>query len=209
MEKEKSIARVVLLLVLCGIIQQAAAQKIWEVRKGCIRMQGNVAPGYLFSQKYLAAYVAGDMDLFLDDRTAFTGAVWVSFSTAKKNAEGLLANHSVFGGVNYHFLKPGRFDPYVGLTPGMALVQTAYRNSEGVLQKSAFSAAPLISLSAGCNYYVGLFFHFFLKAQGVVGQTFGNAPMPSRLDELKVTAGLGWNFRAWKPKKRDVWKQKN
>ncbi|MEZ4929070.1 MAG: hypothetical protein R2777_03555 [Chitinophagales bacterium] len=207
-EKTNVIIALCTVFLLQFFVPHINAQKIWEVRKGTIRAQGNLAPGYLFSQKYFAAYVTGDMDLFLDDRAAFTGSVWVSFNTAPENKEGLRANHSLFGGMNYHFLKPQRFDPYVGLTPGVALVRSAYYDDSYTLTKSNFSIAPLISLSTGFNYYVGSFFHFFVKAQGVVGQTFGNAPSPSRLDELKVTLGLGWNFRAWKPKKTDVWKQK-
>lgn len=207
-QKANVVAVFCIAFLLLGFVQNLAAQKIWEVRKGCIRAQGNLAPGYLFSQKYFAAYVTGDMELFLDDRAAFTGAVWVSFSTKPKNKEGLTDNHSLFAGMDYHFLKPKRFDPYVGITPGVALVRAAYNNKEGVLTKSKFSAAPLISLAVGCNYYVGSFFHFFVKVQGVAGQTFGNAPSPSRLDELKMTAGLGWNIRAWKPKKTDEWKQR-
>ncbi len=191
-------------LLLCAT--NSKAQKIWETRKGSLRAQGNLAPGYLFSQKFLAAYITGEAEVFLDDRTALNGAVWVSFVTNRKDAVGITANHALFTGINYHFLKPGRFDPFIGLSPGMGLVQAAYRDDEGILQRSKFSPIPLIGASAGCNYYVGWFFHFFVKVQGVAGQMFGDLPAPVRVDELKITAGLGWNIRAWKPKKRDVWK---
>lgn len=200
-------AVVIIMLLMVSAIQ-LPAQKIWETRKGCFRAQGNLAPGYLFSQKFLAAYVTGDMDLFLDDRTAFTGAIWISFATNRKNAPGITANHALFSGINYHFLKPGRFDPFIGVTPGLGLVQGAFKNNEGVLTKSKFTPVPLIAASVGCNYYVGWFFHFFIKVQGVAGQAFGNMPEPVRVDELKVTAGLGWNIRVWKPKRKDFWKQR-
>ncbi len=203
----KIVFTAVLLTIL--FMHDSSAQKIWEARKGCIRAQGNLAPGYLFSQKFLAAYVTGEAEVFLDDRAAVNGAVWASFATNMKNTVGLTANHALFTGMNYHFLKPGRFDPYIGFSPGAGLVRAAYRNSEGILQQGNFTIAPLISASAGCNYYVGWFFHFFVKVQGVTGQTFSNLPEPIRLDELKITAGLGWNVRAWKPKKKDVWKERN
>lgn len=209
-EKHKTnvVALFCITFLLLGFFQKTTAQKIWEVRKGCIRAQGNLAPGYLFSQKYFAAYVTGDIELFLDDCAAFTGAVWVSFNTKPKNKEGITANHSLFAGMDYHFLKPKKFDPYIGITPGVAMVRTAYNNKDNILIKSNFAAAPLISIAAGCNYYVGSFFHFFVKVQGVTGQTFSNSPTPTRIDELKLTAGLGWNIRAWKPKKTDEWKQR-
>jgi hypothetical protein len=197
----------VLLFVSTALLPQCLlAQKIWETRKGCLRAQGNLAPGYLFSQKFLAAYVTGEAEVFVDDRTALSGAVWVSFVTNRKDVAGVTANHALFTGINYHFLKPGRFDPFIGLSPGIGLAQAAFYDEENVLKRSRFAPIPLIGASAGCNYYVGWFFHFFVKVQGVAGQMFGDLPKPVRVDELKITAGLGWNIRAWKPKKRDVWK---
>ncbi|MCW3126199.1 MAG: hypothetical protein JWO03_1857 [Bacteroidetes bacterium] len=182
------------------------AQKIWEERKGCISVQGNLAPGYLFAQKSVSAYFDGDVELFLDDRASFIGEAFISFATTEKTKAGLRANHAIFWGANYHFLKPGRFDPYVGFTPGMGLVRAGYKSGEDI-KLTPFSVAPLLGLSVGCNYYVGSIFHFFVKVQGVTGQMFSTLPGPKRLDELKFMAGLGWNLRMWKPKKHDTWKK--
>ncbi len=187
------------------IVTQLPAQKIWEERKGCINSQGDLAPGYMFSEKTLTAYVDGDMEIFFDDRVAFTGALWISFPTTPKDRPGIKANHAVLWGGNYHFLKPSRWDPFIGFTPGLGLVQDAYRSGDE-LKVTPYSAVPLISASIGCNYYVGSVFHFFVKIQGVEGQMFSTLPSAKRLDELKFTAGLGWNLRIWKPRKHDMWK---
>lgn len=200
--KTQRASLILLIMLLC---LQSQAQKIWEERKGCIMAQGNLAPGYLFAQKSVAAYVDGDLELFLDDRASFIGSAWVSFATSEKNKPGLRANHAIFWGANYHFLKPCRWDPYVGFTPGMGLVRASYKDGEQ-LKYTPFSVVPLVGLSFGCNYYVGSIFHFFVKVQGVSGQMFTTLPVPKRLDELKFMAGLGWNLRMWKPKKHDVWK---
>lgn len=194
--------RLLLLILSALLVTKAQAQKIWEERKGCIRAQGNLAPGYLFAQKSAAAYVAGDMDLFFDNKVSFTGSAFYSFALNRKNEPGLKANHAIFAGLHYHFLKPGRFDPYIGLTPGVGLVQANYRDNE-VIKRSNYSVTPLISADLGFNYYIGWIFHVFVKIQGVSGQMFGNMPAPQRLDEIKCMAGLGWNLRAWKPKKKD------
>jgi hypothetical protein len=87
----------------------------------------------------------------------------------------------------------------------MGLVREAYNSGDG-LKLTPFSVVPLISAAVGCNYYVGSIFHFSIKIQGVTGQMFSTLPGAKRLDELKFTAGLGWNLRMWKPKKHDVWK---
>lgn len=194
--------RLLLLLLSVSAALHLPAQKIWEERKGCVRMQGNLAPGYLFSQKVASAYLNGDMDLFFDNRVSFTGSGCYSFALNRKNETGLKANHALFGGLNYHFLKPKRWDPYIGLTPGMGIVQVAYKEGDEV-KRAPYSVAPLISASVGCNYYVGWIFHIFVKVQAVTGQAFSEGAPPVRLDELKFMAGLGWNLRLWKPKHKD------
>jgi hypothetical protein len=198
--------KVICLLLFVAATPQSQAQKIWTERKGSISAQGNLAPGYLFAQKSVSAYVNGDVEIFIDDRASFIGQAWISFATTEKNKAGLRANHAIFWGANYHFLKPGRWDPYVGFTPGMGLVRAGYKSGEDI-KLTPFSVVPLVSISAGCNYYVGSIFHFFVKVQGVSGQMFSDLPVPKRLDELKFMAGLGWNLRMWKPKKHDTWKQ--
>jgi hypothetical protein len=60
--------------------------------------------------------------------------------------------------------------------------------------------APLISGVIGCNYYVGSIFNFFVKARFVGGHFKGDVPEFQQLNEIKLTAGLGWNLRVWKPK---------
>lgn len=194
--------RILLLMLSAFTFFNTQAQKIWEVRKGCVRSQGNLAPGYLFGQKIASGYVNGDMDLFFDNRVSFTGSAWASFALNRNNQTGIKANHAVFGGLNYHFCKAGRFDPYIGFTPGLGIVQVAYRDGE-TIKRTPYAAVPLVSGVAGFNYYVGWIFHVFVKVQGVTGQVFSTLPAPVRLDELKIMTGLGWNLRLWKPKKPD------
>ena len=213
MEKGTGMTRAVLAFtVLMFLFMAANAQKkeklrIWDVRKGSLSFQGNLAPGYLFAQKDVTAYVNGDVDYFIDDRTSVFGSLWASFNMGN-DPKGLLANHAIFSGVNYHFLKPQRIDPYIGLTPGIGLVRAGYADSLGNFQKTNFTPVPLIAASVGFNYYVGFVFHFFVKAQFTAGQIFSSLPVEKRIDELKVTVGLGYNFRVSWPKNRDKWKQK-
>ena len=194
------------IIFFVSFFNETNAQRIWEARKGCIRLQGNLGGGYLFAQKKVSAYVNGEMEIFFDDRFAYTGAVCASFLTIRKNETGIKANHAVFTGANFHFLKPNRFDPYIGLTPGIALVRAVYKQGDE-LKTTPFSIAPLAALQIGCNYYVASFLHFFVKVQGVTGQMFSTLPSAQRLDEIKFTGGLGCNLRLWKPKVRDVWKE--
>ncbi len=193
-------------IFMCLSSQNVLAQKIWETRKGCIRTQGNFSGGYLFGQKAASAYLNGDIDVFVDDRVGVTGSAFYSFALNRNNQTGLKANHAVFFGINYHFLKPQRFDPFIGFTPGMGLVQAAYKDGD-VLKRTPYAAVPLLSATIGFNYYVGSIFNFFAKVQGVTGHVVSTMPSAMRLDELKFMAGLGWNLRMWKPKVKDTWKE--
>jgi len=174
----------------------ALAQSITENRAGHIRSQGNLAGGYLFGQNDFTAYIAGDFDLFFSDDVSYTGEGWYNFKTHDKPT-GLLENHALFGGFNYHPVKKGRWDPFIGLSPGMAIVKAGYNDTEGVIQET-LGVAPLISGTVGCNYYIGSIFHLFVKARGVGGRFRGDSPEFTPLNEMKITAGLGWNVRLWK-----------
>ena len=194
METKKIIAAAFFIIAVAA----AHAQPVVKKRTGNLRGQGNIAAGYLLNQKTSAAYLAGDWDLFIDENVSVTGEGWYGFKL-RNSTTGLLNNHAVFGGLNYHLLKKGRFDPYIGFSPGVAIVKMGYLNEESSLQTD-YTAAPLISGVIGCNYYVGSIFHFFVKMRGVAGRARGAAPEPSSLNEIKLTAGLGWNLRLWKAK---------
>ena len=196
----KSYVSVVLLITLACVSHLSQAQKIWVDRTGCALGQGDLAPGYMFSERRATAYVDGDVALFLQNQFAVEGAIWVSFATAAQGPTGVKINEALFWGAEYHFLKPHRFDPFISFTPGVGLVQVAYY-SDGEVRHTPVNAVPLASASIGCNYYVGSIFHFFIKVQGVVGQVSSTLASTQRLDELKFSGGLAFDVRLWKSKK--------
>lgn len=148
-------------------------------------------------------YFTGDLDLYLQNQVSVGGSLWASLPIGKKNETGVRFNSGVFGGLNYHFTKTGRWDPYLGFQPGFGVVNVAYKSGERT-KETGYTPIPLLSATLGCNYYIGSIFHFFAKVQGVTGQVFREMPTPTRLDELKITAGLGWNLRLWKPKPNKI-----
>jgi hypothetical protein len=192
--------KIILLASFSMMMLAAQSQPIVENRKGNIRAQGNLAGGYLFKQKQASAYVTGDVDVFVHNNISVTGEAWYNFKLSEKPT-GLLNNHSIFWGFNYHFLPKGRLDPYIGFSPGVAIARAGYINSEGMYAESIYGVAPLISAVAGINYYVGSIFNFFVKARWNSGVFHSHVTSPQQLDEMKISAGLGWNFRAWKPKR--------
>lgn len=191
MESRKKILTALFVFIAVAV----SAQPIVESRKGNVRSQGNLAGGYLFSQKAFGAYLAGDLDVFIDDHVSITGAGWYGFKLTD-NESGLLHNHAIFSGFNYHPMKKGRWDPFIGISPGVGITQVRFNDSEGI-SNTTTGLAPLVSGEVGCNYYVGSVFNFFVKARGITGHFRGDAPSPVALNEIKLTAGLGWNFKLW------------
>ena len=190
--------KIILLVLGLGLVYCLQAQTISEDRTGYFRAQGNIAVGYLFAERQPGAYVQGDMDFFIKNQISINGAIWY-FIPVTRSPLGIKANHSLLWGFNYHFLKTGRADPVIGLTPGVSLVRVAYADAENTVKLTPYGPAPLFSVAVGCNYYVGTIFNFYIKAQGMAGEFFGNAPQPSPLYELRLTAGLGFDAHFWKP----------
>lgn len=187
--------KIIILPMLCMLTFVLNAQTIMEQRKGFARSQGNIGAGYLFAQKKVLPYVQGDFDLFVHNKVSLTGEGWFSFPI-KKQQMGLRDNHGIFSGFNVHFTQKGRWDPYMGFAPGMAIGRVGYMDGEAYkLSKAA--VAPVLSANLGCNFYIGSIFNFYLKVKGVAGQLFTNTPNATPLHELKLTAGLGWNARVF------------
>lgn len=193
METKKLIVLPLLFLVCSVSAQVPFAQS----RTGFIRAQGNLAGGYLFAQKSYAAFVTADVDVYLSERVSVAGEAWYSFALSDGP---LRHNHSLFGGFNCHLTKKGAWDPYIGFSPGLGLVAVRYETGDTRVV-SPVTPVPLVGITAGCNRYLGSVFHLFLKVRWANGQMTGAPPFRTPLHELKITAGLGWNIRAWLPKK--------
>lgn len=200
------IKKTLLIFVLCAGSIQLQAQESPEQkplpfdRTGTLRAQANLAGGYLFQQKDYAAYITGDFDLYVSQRVSITGEGWYSFALTS-NQEGLQKNHALYTGFSYHLLRHKHWDPYVGFSPGAGFVSVSYAG-DGRRTETNIMVTPLASFTAGCNWYVGSIFHFFLKLRFTSGQVMGDMPEPVRLEELKITGGLGWNIRCWNRKKK-------
>ncbi len=191
MEAKKILAAFFILLSFSSF-----SQSIAEQRKGHLRTQANLAGGFMFSQKDFRTYLTGDFDLFIDRGVSITGEGWFNFKSKDKYSTGLLRNHSFFGGFNYHPVKKGKWDPYIGLSPGIAMVNAREHcagNCPDNIPPTVSGVAPLVSGVVGCNYYIGSVFNLFVKVRGVTGRFKGDLPELVSLHEMKITAGLGWN----------------
>lgn len=188
MEK-KSISIILSIL----LFSQLNAQKIWEDRSGCVRGQANIGAGWFMDGKYVAPYINGDIEYFLHKNVSLNGEAWFSLKQQNPLQPNLAQNHSIFWGLGWHMMNHSRFDPYITLSPGISIAMVR-QSSESELKPKLF---PVMSMTAGFNYYVGSIFNLFVKVRPVMALVRDNS---LRGNELKFTAGLGWNIRILKRK---------
>lgn len=176
------------------------------VNKGLLRAQGNVSSGVMLKSPGTNIYIHGDLEYYFEPTISIRSESYYFLGTF--NATPTFAmNHSNFSGVLLHFTTRGKFDPYIGVQPGIALTQLerpVYHGTDSLWSPYAssypVSYSPLFSACAGFNYYAYKFFNLFVHAKYVSGKHLSDIS-PESLNELKITFGLGWNI--WLRKKQN------
>lgn len=192
-----------LIIFILSLPLLVSAQELHEqyVDKGLLRAQGNIAFGTPTNiNGGTNMYLVGDLEYYVEKNVSIKGSVNYYLGNFDANTV-FDMNHSGFFGSNFHFRTNGHFDPYIGLSPGYAIVQL---HKQTLLQsslepQSAYPVvfSPLISFSGGFNYYANKFFNLFINAQYVMGTHLSDVD-PVSLNELKVSFGLGYHIWATK-----------
>jgi len=196
-------AKLMAALLLIGS-QHVFAQKNWNkkeldgddiIRKGLIRAQMTISPGWTVGQKNTNIFLQGDLEYYVTRKVSIKGDIAYFLDT---QGGGLLKHdHSLFFGANYHFPYK-RFDPYIGLHPGASVIQMRNPNATSpelihTMQESTLKVAPAVSVTTGFNVYIWKYLHFLGKL------TYVHAAHPTEwgttysLDEFRLAFGLGWN----------------
>ena len=165
------------------------------VKKGLLRAQGNIAFGAFTRSSGINMYIAGELEYHMSDRVSVRseGFYLVTPSTGGIN---LKLNHSNLTGVMCHFGDSKSLDIYVGVQPGIAIVQhdNVMINGEAFNADFTSSLVPLMSGTVGVNYYAKKVFHLFASVKYVSGK-FQSDFGPVTIDEIKFQFGLGWNLQ--------------
>jgi hypothetical protein len=190
MEKKKIIGAIMVFVICTG---NMLAQKDSVPKTGMLRAQANISGGYLFSQKKYAPYISANIDYYINNNFSITSEAWVSFDIINMENIGLRKNYSLFLGLNYHPVKFSRWDPYIGFSAGGG-IHTVNYFQDTLIRESPIQFTPLVGVTAGCNYYIGSVFHFFVQAKFVAGGSNSSQYGRTYLEEIKFSGGLGWNF---------------
>lgn len=202
--------QIVFLFFISPVFSFAQTESSRFVDKGLLRAQGNVSSGVMLKSPGTNIYIHGDLEYYFEPNISIRSESYYFLSTF--NADPTFAmNHSNFSGVMYHFPTNGKFDPYAGVQPGIALTKLAkpvLLNAD-TAQWSPYSVSsfptnfsPLFSASIGFNYYAYKFFNLFVHIKYVAGKHLSDIQTES-LNELKMTFGLGWNIWVIKKKKNE------
>lgn len=199
----------IMLLVALVLATAVNAQNGDEfVKKHLLRTQGNISIGYMLKQKMAPAYVGGDFDFFLSEKVSWygEGSFFVTNTTEEKSYH-IKHNHAILTGFNIHFTDKKRFDPYIGINPGIMISQFGpVSNANITVYHPPFTGntkvgiSPVFSAAVGVNYYIGSIFNFFVRARYIQGQFFGTSAERIPLSEFRFSAGLGWNWSFFQKK---------
>ena len=173
------------------------------IRKGLVRAQMTISPGWTIADGNTNLYLQGDMEYMLQDKVSLKGDISYFLDT---QGDGYLKhNHSLFFGAQYHFPYK-RFDPYIGLHPGISLVQA--RNPtlstpeiDVAFSESNMKVSPAISVATGFNFYVWRYIHFMANLKYIHAKHSTEWGTNYALDEFRISFGLGWNVNMIKRKK--------
>lgn len=181
-------------LLALGLCIAGVAQEQPFAARGLYLSTASIGPGFMLNEPLTNIYVTGDARYFLEDRITLDGSLaW--FVGSQQDSSMLLQNSRLSFGPAYHWAK-GRMDLGLGFLPGVSFAQV-----DGEAPDAAalpLKALPHLSLNGSATYYVWKYMHFFANVRYVHAEypTGPGGSVP--LNELVVTAGLGWQVRFWK-----------
>lgn len=178
--------------------------------EGLLRVQLTITPSWMLkgsSGNNSGSISSGRTNIYLHGTIEY---YWLQhFSTrgdlfyfVNKNKEpgGMIHNHSLEVGCSYHFKKGMSFDPYIGVCAGISLVQISpmdfVRGDSLVVQDYVVPAhiEPIWAPRIGMNFFGPHVFHYFIEAQYLMGTYRPSIGPMLSLNEIRVSAGLGFNF---------------
>lgn len=148
-------------------------------------------------------YIHATAEYYWDERFSTRSDAYY-FVNKDDEAGGMKHNHGFQIGFSYHLIKRSNIDPFIGIRAGMNLTQiNPMTLSTGLVTAENYPIAmhldPTWAPVVGCNFYGQRIFHFFIEAALVQGTYRPNVGPQLSLEEVRVSAGLGWNISFYKP----------
>jgi hypothetical protein len=168
----------------------SSAQEMF-IRAGTLKASATISPSLMLNRSIQNVYINGFVAYQLDERLSLRGETFYYINGAADAATDILYNgaiHTYFG-VFYH-ARIGNWDNYLGFQPGLSVTS--------IPLKSGSSAGPSFAAKAGTAYYVWKYFHFFAELTYMNNNVRGIPGGTMRMDELMLSAGLGFHINTRK-----------
>jgi hypothetical protein len=178
----------IFLAVLLILARSSHAQTEFSKRHG-VRFMATLSPGYMFGLNEGVVSLSGSWNYYISEHISVHGEGGYFLSSLEDKSR-VRTNHSLIGGLNYHFKANKRFDPFIGMQPGAGF----FTPESGLFVQYKTEVVPIISFIGGMNYYVGSIFNFFVHLRYMQGQSLSYLPLRMPLSEIRIMAGLGFNF---------------
>jgi hypothetical protein len=181
--------------------------------KGLLRLQLTITPSWMIkgssgdqstsiSSGRTNIYLHGTAEYYFTERFSMRGDGYYFINKDKANDTlgGLKHNHSLQVGASWHLRKGMGIDPFIGVCAGISVVQiypvNYTRASDGLVWNYPAPAhiEPVWAPRVGINFFGERVFHFFVEAQYLMGTYRPPVGPILSLNEVRVSAGLGFNF---------------
>ncbi len=191
---KKIILKLLIVLALPSFSIAQQAEKITTLNKLVI-VQATISPGYMpYHGGIWNSYFHATLEWGFDNRVSIRSDGSYFFTT-QGDYKPFKMNHSLLLGAFYHFPK-NKSDFYFGLQPGMACVQqNSYVYNDSSISNPRLKVAPIMTAAIGANYFFWKYMNMFVALKLIHGTHISDYGTSIPLDELRISAGLGWHFQ--------------
>lgn len=166
---------------------------------GLLSASATFAPGFMIHSVQTNYHLNAFAEYHINQKVSVKSDSYWFLNSPNANTFDLKMLRSQFG-MFYHFNENySNWDVKLGLLPGVMYSQRAeLLPTDGVIRIN--SVAPSLSVAAGFDYYIWKYFHFFSQVSYVHATARGLYHGPQRMDEVLITAGLGFQIPTRRPK---------
>lgn len=178
------------------------AQETERDLHGMLLAQPTIAPSFSTDYGLMNSYFHATLEYFPESRLSLRTDGQYFLST-QGNEQPFQFSHKMFLGIAYHHVvKDASF--YAVFQPGAAYSkQNPYTYRDSLVASPPLRVSPLIGVTIGANYYFWKIFNLFAAVNYNYGQYIPEYGKARSLGEIRISAGLGWNFRVYNPKKKN------
>jgi len=192
---EKKIILKVLFVLSLQNFAFAQQEDKTELYNKLLVVQATISPGYMpYKGGIWNSYFHATLEWYAGNRISVRSDGSYFFTT-QGSIKPFTMNHSILLGAFYHFPKK-KCDFYIGLQPGAACVQqNSYTYNDSTISDPKLKIAPLMTATIGANYFFWKYMNMFVALKFVHGTHVSQYGNSIPLDELRISAGLGWQLQ--------------